>query len=459
MLFLGLDLGTSFLKGAVFDLDRRTLVHVLRRPFPDPLPPAFPGRVEYDPQFIVSEVRDLLRNLIQPGQRYHGLVVSTQMSCLILTDAHGRPQSNCIGWRDQRTLEAHPDGHGTWYNRLQAAITPQQRRELGNELSPGAPASFLFHMAGTGPPMQGLVPVSLGDFVACALTGCEPSVEPTNAMAYNLYHLAQGTWHREVIAQLGLDQLHWPSIRTQGEIVGYLQHDHPIPCYTPVGDFQCALAGVQLSSNELSLNISTGSQVSRLTPTLQLGDYQTRPYFDGAFVNLYSHLPAGRSLNVLVRLLTEIPGSPSSDEVWSYVDRAARQANSDLAVSLAFYPGPAGDDGSITNIDESNLTIGNLFRAAYQNMAQTYHRLALHLWPQAGWERLVFSGGLVQKSATLRESILHTFAAPHRLSPSPEDTLMGLLALARVFTGRSASLLQDQQQSHAANQPVASNLS
>lgn len=454
MLFLGLDLGTSFLKGAVFDLDRRTLVHVLRRPFPDPLPSSIPGRVEYDPQTIVSEVRDLLHNLIQPGQLYHGLVVSTQMSCLILTDTHGQPQSNCIGWRDQRALEPHPDGRGTWYDHLQAAISPQQRRELGNELSPGAPASFLFHMVGTGSSTQGLVPVSLGDFVVSALAGCEPSVEPTNAMAYNLYHLAHGTWHREVIAQFGLDQFHWPSIRKQGEIVGYLQHDHPIPCYTPIGDFQCALAGAQLTSNELSLNISTGSQVSRLTSTLQLGDYQTRPYFDRTFVNLYSHLPAGRSLNVLVRLLTEMPGSPSADEVWAYVDRAARQADSDLAVSLAFYPGPAGDDGSISNIRESNLTVGNLFRAAYQNMAQTYHRLALRLWPEAGWERLVFSGGLVQKSPSLQAAILQAFSAPYRSSPSPEDALMGLLSLARVFTGKSSSLQQDLELSHPHNQPA-----
>ncbi len=455
MLFLGLDLGTSFLKGAVLDLDKRTLVRVLRKPFPDPLLNSSPGRVEYDPETIVAEVRDLLRCLIDPGMRYHGLVLSTQMSCLVLTDTSGKPESNCIGWRDQRALEMHPDGDGTWYDHLQASLTAQQRRELGNELSPGSPASFLYHLLGTSSPTQGQVPVSLGDFVVSALTTAAPSVEPTNAMAYNLFKLDEGCWHHEVIAQLGLDHFQWPSIRRQGDIVGYLDHDHPIPCYTPLGDFQCALAGAQLDTNELSLNISTGSQVSRVTSTLQLGEFQTRPYFDGAFVNLYSHLPAGRSLNVLVRLLTEIPGSTAIDDAWTYIDRAVRHADSDLTVNLAFYPGPAGNDGFIRNIHESNLTVGSLFHAAYLNMAQTYHRLALCLWPDAGWSRLVFSGGMVQKSATLQELIVRTFSAPYRLSPSPEDTLMGLLALARVFTGTSSSLQQQLKESHDIHQTIA----
>lgn len=456
MLSLGLDLGTSFLKGAVFDLDRRSLVHVCRRPFPDPLPSVALGRVEYDPEAILSAVRDLLRDLMEPGVRYHGLVMCTQMSCLVLTDADGKPRSNCIGWRDQRALEPHPTHPGTWYSLLQASLTREQRRDLGNEMSPGSPIAFLFHQVGTAPPEPGLTPLSLGDFVLCALTGCEPSVECTNSMAYNLYHLSSRTWHAEVIRQLHLDGFHWPSIRRQGEIVGHLNHDTPVPCFTPVGDYQCALAGALLGVDELSLNISTGSQVSRLTTVLQPGDYQTRPFFDDTFVNLYSHLPAGRSLNVLVHLLTEIAGSPSIEEAWSYIERAARVANCDLEVNLSFYPGPAGSEGSIRNIRESNFTVGNLFHAAFIDMAHTYHRLALQLWPEAGWKRLVFSGGLVQKSETLQEIILRSFSAAHRFSPSAEDTLIGLLVLARVFTGRSSSVHQEMEEMRTHHNLIAS---
>ncbi len=37
MTFLGIDLGTTFIKGAVLDLDRLRLGHIQRVPFPAPL--------------------------------------------------------------------------------------------------------------------------------------------------------------------------------------------------------------------------------------------------------------------------------------------------------------------------------------------------------------------------------------------------------------------------------------
>ena len=39
----------------------------------------------------------------------------------------------------------------------------------------------------------------------------------------------------------------------------------------------------------------------------QPGDYQFRPYFDKQYLKTLTHLLAGRSLNVLVDLLSEIP--------------------------------------------------------------------------------------------------------------------------------------------------------
>ena len=56
------------------------------------------------------------------------------------------------------------------------------------------------------------------------------------------------------------------------------------------------------------------------------------------------------------------------------------------------------------------------------------------------WRRLVFSGGLVQKLPPLRQLICERFACEHRLCPTAEDTLLGLLALALAFTGRAPSV-------------------
>ena len=77
-----------------------------------------------------------------------------------------------------------------------------------------------------------------------ALCESTPGVELTNAGAYGALNLETLDWHQEVIEALGLDDLHWPELRKQGDVVGHLDlGGRQVPCYTPVGDYQCALVG------------------------------------------------------------------------------------------------------------------------------------------------------------------------------------------------------------------------
>ncbi len=445
MAFIGIDLGTSFVKAAILDPEAYHLQHVHRISFPEPISGLESFQCEFNPADVVATVSDLINQLAGFSARFEGLVMCTQMSCLVLMDDHGNARSNCIGWRDQRALQPHPSGGGSYYDVLQRRVG-RARRELGNEMPPGSPISFLFWLAEQGKLEPGLVPVSFGDFVLSRLCGSPASVESTNAMAYELLRLETLDWHQEVIQELGLDRLHWPRIRREGEVVGTLKIGaNEVPCYTPVGDYQCALAGALLTEEELSLNISTGSQVSRLTGHLSLGDYQTRPFFDGKFTNTFSHLPAGRSLDVLVDLLSEFPQSAgvAVPGLWEYIDQAAKSvAQTDLRVDLSFYPGPCGDQGAISNIRERNLTVGNLFRASFENMAQNYYDLASRIWPERSWRNIVFSGGLARKAGLLRKIIEEKFQTRSRLCPLEEDTLLGMIALAQAFSHRVPTVAQ-----------------
>ena len=459
MTFIGLDLGTSFIKAAVLDLDASELQQVRRVPFPEPINLPDPVLVEFDPSGIVATAKRLIDQLAASSTSYEGVVMCTQMHSLVLMDERGEAQSNCIGWRDQRALEPHPSGSGSYYEVLKQRLTAQQKRELGNELPPGAPICFLFWLAEQGLLEPGLVPVSLADFVLGTLCSSTPSVESTNAMAYELLQLKTLDWHKEVIKELGLDKLHWPPIRRHGDVVGRMKvGGRTVPCYTPVGDYQCALAGALLSEDELSLNISTGSQVSRLTNQLVLGNFQTRPFFDAKFTNTFSHLPAGRSLNVLVDLLGEFAqhSGTAIPDPWEYIARAATAIDhTDLEVKLSFFPGPCGDKGSISNVREQNLTVGTLFRASFENMAQNYYDCALRIWPDRSWKNIVFSGGLARKLKLLRKIIEQKFQTGSRLCPLEEDTLLGLMVLARVFSGRAESVQQtmDDFRRHYATEP------
>ncbi len=441
MSFIGIDIGTSFIKGAVLDLDCFHLLHARRVPFPAPIPGLPPLYREFDPQEIMRAVHSLLDDLIPYAGDCKGLVMCSQMHCLVFTTEQGQPRSNLTTWQDQRVLMSHPSGKGTYFDVMAQRISPEDRRLLGNELRPGQPIGLLFWLAEQNQlPGKDVILASLPDFVVSNLCSAPAVTESTHAMSHGALNLEMMDWHHAVIAQLGLAGLRWPAIQAHGAVAGQLTiGGRKIPCYTPVGDYQSALVGSLLRYGELSLNISTGSQVSLLRPRTEFGDFQTRPFFDGRFLINITHIPAGRSLNLLVRLLSELAEAQQVElpDPWPYIIQAAAAVqNTELHVNLAFFNSSCGDHGAITAIREEELTVGHLFRGAFQNMADNFYACALRISPEKAWRNLVFSGGLAQKIPILRELICAKFQADYRICPTTEDTLLGLLALALVFSGR-----------------------
>jgi sugar (pentulose or hexulose) kinase len=438
--FIGLDLGTSFLKGAVLDADSHCISHVQRTPFPTPIAGLPPYRHEIDPVMVVDAVKGLIAALLPYAAPCEGILICSQMHGLVLTTSDGQPCTNLTTWLDQR--EVQPSPHGRTFDGMMARLTDEDRRQLGNELRIGLPVGVLFWMAEHSKLPTNAVPLSLPDYVITALCGSEPSTELTNAHAHGLLNVESLDWHWHIIDTLGLRGLHFPAIRRHGEVAGMFRAgSESIPIYTPVGDFQCALTGALLHEDELSLNISTGSQVSCISDAAQFGNFQTRPFFDGKYVQTVTTIPAGRALNALVRLLSELAESQGVvlDDPWEYIIRAAAQIESvELSVDLSFYHSVVGTHGAIRDMREDEMTIGHLFRGAFENMANNYVTCAKRL--PSRWQNLVFSGGMAAKIPQLRELIVRAFNMPFRLAPSSEDTMLGLIALGMAFTERTPTV-------------------
>lgn len=142
MAFIAIDLGTSFIKGAILNLDTATIRHAHREPFPAALPGLPPLYKEVAPEAVLAAVDSLLAALIPCADAeggLEGIVMCTQMHGLVLTTATGEPRSNLTTWQDQRVLEPHPSGRGTYFDALVARLTADQIRQLGNEVRPGPP--------------------------------------------------------------------------------------------------------------------------------------------------------------------------------------------------------------------------------------------------------------------------------------------------------------------------------
>lgn len=446
MTYLAIDLGTSFIKGAVLDLDTGQHAHVRRQPFPAALPDRPTYFYEVDPAAIVAATSALVEELLPHAPHCRGVVLCTQMHGLVLATPTGAARSSAITWQDQRVLTPDPHNNGTYFDQLKALISADEVTELGRELQISRPLCYLYWMAQMGNlPDEQVAPLAIADFVIANLSGTILSVEPTNAGAYGAFNLATGDWHWPILTRLGLDHLQWPTVQPFGTKVADITiAGQTLPWYAPVGDHQCAVVGALLEVDELSLNISTGSQVSLLTARWTPGNYQTRPFFTGRFLNTVTGIPAGRALNHLVALIVEWGQAQGvAADPWDYIaEVTAAVAEGDLDVNLAFFDSVGGSSGHIANIREDNLTIGHLFYGAFANMATNYEQSAQRIAPDRPWQRLVYSGGLAQKIPTLRRLINARFGVPDRLAPSTEDTMLGLLALGLVADGRAATVAE-----------------
>ncbi len=443
MRYIGIDLGTSFIKGAVLDLDRLRVGSAKRIAGPSPLPGLPSLRAEFNPEGFVAATRRIIEELLSESPDCRGVLMCGQMGGLVLVSPQGEALSDYISWLDRRLLEPHPAGHSSWYDAFLGQLTPADWIDLGREIRPGTPLSFLFWLKGTGGSIPvGAIAATLPDFVFARLCRTAPVTHPTNAVG--AINIRMGDWHFALFERLRLGHTRWPALREIDEASGEIRiGGRRLTCYPPVGDHPCALVGALLDFEELSLNISTGSQVSLRSRRLEPGDYQTLPFFDGQFLHRISNLPAGRALKALVGLLSELAeaeGIPLHDP-WDYIGKAAAsKTKSELRACLSFFPTPVGDSGSITNIREENLTIGDLFHAAFTNMAENYHSSALRLSSGRSWRRLVLSGGLPQRLEFLQRLIAEKFRCETRLCSAAEDALQGLLVLALAVSRRAGSV-------------------
>jgi sugar (pentulose or hexulose) kinase len=433
MMALGVDIGSSSIKGAVLVLDTSTVRTPVSRSFPAPVRGLPAGWIEIDPLEVCRVATDVLSILCEQAPDAEWICLSGQMGGLVLLDERAKPLTNYISWRDQRTLEP-TDSNGSFLDRIRERWEAAGYLiELGNELQPGSTSALLAWQQAHRQLPPGAIPATIADYVIAHLVGHPIPMHATHAIG--MLDLTRDDWHRPAFELLGVHESALPSLSRLETCVGEAHiAGRKRKVFGSYGDQQCALRGAGLQRGELSLNVSTGSQVSRRAEQFHPGPYQSRKYFFGETLDTVTHLPAGRSLNVLIDLLTELARAQgvTLPNPWDTVNRLVAEVDeTDLQVNLAFFQGPLGSHGLIDFISLENLTVGTLFHAAFRSMADNYVRIAERFSP-ASWSSVVLSGGLTQRLPRFRSLLDARFAVPLRES-TVEETLAGLLDIAQAL--------------------------
>lgn len=194
--FIGLDLGTSGMKGVAMSADG-TLVATASSGYATARP--LPGRAEQDPADWWTAVVEVVESLLHeaPAARWAGIGLSAMLPTLVLADADGRPVGPAITWEDDR---ADPDGERFRAGAGEDAVY----RDTGQWVD-GRYLLPMFRWIEREEPARGERAVGLlgaKDHLFFRLTG-ELATDPSTATGFGCYSLAEGRWNEGLAGRAG----------------------------------------------------------------------------------------------------------------------------------------------------------------------------------------------------------------------------------------------------------------
>lgn len=438
---LVIDLGSSFVKSAILDLengqvlDEKKTISSSKRIHEDKLLFEVPARC------FVDTVKALLDEGSGKYRDLTSLLISTQMHGFIyVTEETEEPVY--VSWQDMRCLHKRPE-QDTYLGYLQKQFSEADMADCGVYIKPSLGLCNLYTMLDENPsmPRDGTL-YTLGSYVIEQLTG-NNICHITNAAPWGLVDVRRRCWSGEMLRRAGFEQIRLPGLsRTDFDSCGsYTVNGLTIQVYPDYGDQQIAVLGSMPRPGDGLINIATASQVSMISREFCPGGYENRPYFEGRILRTVSNMPAGRGLDVLVRFITQsaelLTGRPVSiGEFWSAFERQFVNSAQGISVDMSFYAAPQKlDGGEIRGITQNNLNLNTLFSAAFYNMAQTYKENLGILARNETMNSVVCSGGVSLKRPELIRIIEEVMGCPCRLSARDDEALAGLYRMALCCNG------------------------
>lgn len=211
--FLGIDIGTTSMKAAVFDetgkrLGVRTVDYTLNT---DPAT----GYIEFDAESYAVMCRAVTDELAAACGGIDAISIDTQGETLILCDGEGNPLYPAVNWMDnraEREAEAIKERFG---NKTVYEVTGQP------EITAGWPASKLLWFRENRPEVWAKVGkiFLLEDWILYRLTG-EFVTEPTIQSSSVYYDIRAGKWWGEMLDFLGVTPEKLPRLCKTAEKIG-----------------------------------------------------------------------------------------------------------------------------------------------------------------------------------------------------------------------------------------------
>jgi sugar (pentulose or hexulose) kinase len=215
-LLIGLDVGTSAVKGVLVSSGGETLAAARRSA--SLLRPQS-GRVELEPEEHYRTVCSLLQELASRaprGARVRALAMSTASGNVLLTDGGGRPLGNILSWLDTRSVGRTAE--------LLPGFDPAGFHQVSGwpygEMFPLAQLAWLRRHEPDSWRRAAHVGMNT-DWLLYRLCG-RWGMDPSTATTFYLYDQRARTWHRPYLELLGLEEDRLSRLAPSGQALGTL---------------------------------------------------------------------------------------------------------------------------------------------------------------------------------------------------------------------------------------------
>ena len=167
MYFLGIDIGSTFLKCALLSPSDHSISHVRTVPSPERRPAEKAGYFAYDAAQYVRIISALIEEAVEICGGDLGVVISTQMHGFVVDGTY-------ISWQDSRCLEPMEGGE-SYLDYMKKRVSPEEMRGCGVYCKPSLGVCNLFAMLhGEGQLNRELEVFTLGSYVLWSIQRSRP---------------------------------------------------------------------------------------------------------------------------------------------------------------------------------------------------------------------------------------------------------------------------------------------
>lgn len=432
MITIAIDCGASFVKFAIVDEGRIISSERISAPrLGDKNDIFHPTHIKT----LCKLVKDKLAQLIDEiNNEKICVAISNEMHGFLLTDEAYNPLTDYISWQYEFGKEAR--------NLFLLDENKEDVLHTGMGVRNNLPAVNLWYVLNKTKLFlnQRVLFMTLGDYLVSQITGMAPCCHPTNAAATGLYDITAKTWNKSLInIAIGESRAKviFPII-SDNKLINVECKNHVLYVVPAIGDHQAALYGANISFGDISFNLGTGAQVSKIVSEPVFSDkWQVQPYFDNKYLVRIPHLPSGRALNVFFRfyksVILSILSEVADETIWNNIANVSYVEDT-LDVDLSFFENSASscESGFIMGINEKNFDFHTLTASVLIKMAENFIHAADTIVDNTMVSKIVFTGGIASKFPLI-EKIITSHYDDVYVQMVTEETFKGIYNYSRLI--------------------------